>query len=119
MGKFNKNDFSMEIEEFIGVLKENDKNDWCKAVARISWNGNPTTVDIRNMNMAQNKAMKGISLSDEETDRLVDLLLDNDYGSLDSLTKAVDRKKSRFTILSEANTSFGDDEGPMIIQINL
>lgn len=118
MGKYNKGDFTMEIEEFIGVLKENDKNDWCKAVAKISWNGNPTTVDIRNFNMAQKKALKGISLSDEEADRLVDLLLENDYGSLDSLTKAIEKKKSRFTISSEANNAFDKDE-PLHIDINL
>jgi hypothetical protein len=116
MGKFSKGEFSMEIEEFISVLKESDKHDWAKAVARISWNGNPTTLDIRSMNVAQNKAGKGISLSDEEADRLVDILLDNDYGSLESLTKAVDRKKSRFTVMSHATNCFDDNE-PLRINI--
>lgn len=118
MGKFNKGEFTMEIEEFIGVIKESDKHDWAKAVARISWNGNPTTLDIRNMNVAQQKASKGISLSDEEADRLVDILLDNDYGSLESLTKAVEKKKSRFTISADTNNMFEDD-GPLRIEINL
>lgn len=101
MAKFQKEEFKMDIEEFIGALKESDKHDWCKAVARISWNENPTTLDIRNINVAKNKAGKGVSLSNEETDRLVDILLDNDYGSLESLTKAINKKKSRFTISSE------------------
>lgn len=98
MAKMNKSEFTMEVEEFIDVLKESDKHDWCKAVARISWNGNPTTLDIRTMNMAQNRVGKGISLSDEEADRLVDILLESDYGSLESLENAIHRKKSRFTI---------------------
>lgn len=115
---FNKDDFSMEIHEFIGVLKESDKHDWCKAVVRISWNNNPTTLDIRNINLSQNKAGKGISLTDEEADRLVEILLDNDYGSLDALTRAIERKKSRFTVLSEANNCFDDDK-PLKIDINL
>jgi hypothetical protein len=118
MAKFNKSEFNVEIDEFIGVLKESDKNDWCKAVARISWNGNPSTLDIRNFNMAKQQPMKGISLSDEEADRLVDILLDNDYGSLESLTKAIDKKKSRFTVMSGAATCFSDVE-PLKISINL
>jgi hypothetical protein len=118
VGKFDKSDFNVEIEEIIGVLKENDKNDWCKAVARISWNGNPTTLDIRNFNMAKQQPMKGISLTNEEADRLTDLLIENDFGSLESLTKAVDKKKSRFTIMSGANNCFDDDE-PLRININL
>lgn len=74
MARYNKGDFSMEIEEFVGAIKESDKHDWCKAVARISWNGEPATVDIRNINVAQGKAGKGISLADEDVDRLVDIL---------------------------------------------
>lgn len=117
MARYNKGDFSMEIEEFVGAIKESDKHDWCKAVARISWNGEPATVDIRNINVAQGKAGKGISLADEDVDRLVDILLDNDYGSLESLTEAINRKKSRFTI--EHNPPEVEDEKGMVIQINL
>ena len=118
MGKYNKNDFSFEIEEFIGVLKENDKHDWCKAGARITWNDNPTTIDIRNMNISQNKVMKGISLSDEETDRLVDILLEHDYGSMEALVKAIERKKSRFTVSSNIE-SFTDSDEPYTINVKL
>lgn len=109
MGKFKKGEFKYDIEEFIGVLKENDKNDWCKAVAKIAWNDNPATLDIRNINMGTKFPAKGISLSDEEADKLVDILLDNDYGSLETLEKAIERKRSRFTILGNATSAFNDD----------
>jgi len=118
MPKFNKDEFTSEIEEVIGVLKENDKNDWVKAVARISWNGNPATLDIRNINMAKNDPKKGISLSDEEADRLVDILLEHDYGSLESLNKAVDKKKSRFTVKAPVNDTYFDD-GPLYVNLDL
>ncbi len=91
-------EFSMQVHEFIGVLKENDKHDWCKAVARIQWGDNPTTLDIRNINLSVNRAGKGISLTDEEVDKLVEILLDNDYGTIEALTKALERKKSRFEV---------------------
>jgi hypothetical protein len=114
-------DFKFEVEEFIGTIKESDKHDWCKAIARISWNEKPATLDIRNMNLAQNKAGKGISLSNEEADNVVDILLDNDYGSLETIEKALKKKKNRFTISQAADSMFDEDsdDGKYHIDINL
>jgi hypothetical protein len=91
-GKVKPEDIKFEIEEFIGTIKESDKHDWCKAVAKISWNDSPATLDIRNMNMSQNRIGKGISLSDEEADKLTDIMLENDFGSLETLESALKRK---------------------------
>lgn len=117
LGKFVKSqDFKFTVDEFIGSLKEDDQHDWTKAVAKISWNDNPSTLDIRSMNLYDNKMGKGISLSDDEADALVNLLLENDYGSLDVLEKAVKKKKNRFTIGENDNSdkyvieiNYGDD----------
>ena len=109
MAKFTKSsDFSAEITEVIGVLKESGSHDWAKAVARIAWGENLPTLDIRNMNITQEKFGKGISLTDEEADRLVDLLVENDYGSLEALESATKRKKNRYTITEEMD---GDEDG--------
>lgn len=110
-------EFTGEIKEFIGVLKESDKHDWCKGVAKVSWNGRPVTLDIRSMNLAKERLGKGISLTDEEADRLVDLLLENDYGSIETIQSALERKRSRFTILEEAADCF--DDGPLVIDIKI
>jgi len=118
MPKIAPEDFSCEIKDFIGVLKESDKHDWCKAVAKISWNGRPATLDIRNINMAKGEARKGISLTDEEADRLTDILLENDYGSLEAIKEALDRKRSRFTIMNQASNCFDDNE-KYVINISL
>lgn len=108
--KFNRNAAPIQnVEEVIGVLTESDKNDWCKAVARIAWNDEPTTLNIRNMNLSQMKAFKGVKLTDEETDKLVDILLDNDYGSLESIEKALNKKKSRFTVSSTPPDTDGEE----------
>lgn len=118
--KTRKEDITFNIEEHIAVLKENDKNDWCKAVARISWNGRPSTLDIRNINLS-NPAIfpKGISLSDEEADILTDVLLDREYGSMDAITLALKKKTSRFTILKDASSAFGVvNEGILKVMIN-
>ena len=96
MAKVNKEDYNYEVIEFMGSVKESPSSDWSKSIARISWNEKEPTVDIRNMNMSKEIMGKGISLSDEETDALVDLLLDEEYGSIDALENALNKRKSRF-----------------------
>ena len=114
MGKQNK-DIKFKIEEFIAPITENQKHDWIKGVAKISWNDNPPKLDIRNMNLAHNRMGAGISLTDEEVDKLVDILLENDYGSLESIEKALKKKKSRFTISQDADKCFVDDDDEELI----
>lgn len=98
MSKFKKDDIKYEMIEFLGSVKENSNSDWSKSVARISWNENPSTIDIRNMNLSQEIMGKGISLTDEEVDNLVDLLLSEDYGTIDAISEALEKKKKRFTV---------------------
>ena len=86
---------TFNIEEIIGTLKENNKHDWVKSVMRISWEERPATIDIRSFNFSKNKPGKGISLADEEVDELVNMLVEKDYGSTDTLMEALARKKSR------------------------
>lgn len=101
MAKKNKDEeFKYSIEEFIAPLKESNKNDWIKGVARIKWGDNPTTIDIRNMNMSNNTAYRGISLSDEEADTLVKVLLDSGYGTVDEIVESLEHRKSRFDYMS-------------------
>ena len=40
---------------------------------------------------------KGVSLSNEEADMMVDILLQNDFGSIDEIERALDKRKSIFT----------------------
>jgi len=109
-------DFKFSIEEVLGVIKESTKHDWCKAITKITWGDNPTTLDIRNINMNNNRIGKGISLSDEETNNLIDILLECDYGSLESLEKAINKKRKRFTINDKVNSQL---KGQFIINIKV
>ena len=118
MARIKKEDFSYEMIELIGSIKESPSSDWSKSVARISWNGNPSTVDIRNMNIDQEIMGKGISLTDEEVDNLVDLLLSEDYGSIDVIEEALNKKKSRFTINKETNNISTKTENVLRIDID-
>jgi hypothetical protein len=94
-----KTNTTFEIKDVISVISESDSSDWCKAVARISWNENPSTLDIRRLNMSNLDIYpKGIGLTDEEADRLTDILLENEYGTIDALNAALERRRNRYTI---------------------
>ena len=62
---------SIEIEEKLLVLSENDKG-WTKELNRVSFNGAPAKYDIRTWSPDHTKMGKGITLSNEEFQVLVD-----------------------------------------------
>ena len=62
---------SFEIEEKLLVLSENDKG-WTKELNRVSFNGAPAKYDIRTWSPDHTKMGKGITLSNEEFQVLVD-----------------------------------------------
>lgn len=121
MARRDKEDFSYNIEEFIAPLKESNKNDWVKGVARIKWGDNPTTLDIRNINLATNSAYRGISLSDEEADELTNILLDEGYGDIEEIEKCIKKRKSMFEYMTidETKDYLKDDDDMVVIEINL
>lgn len=107
-------EFKFEMEEFLGTLSESDKHDWAKSVIRVSWNDNPTTLDIRRFNVSMNNVGKGISLTDEEVDKLVEVLLDAGYGDLDMLREKCSHRESRFRPKKKIIIKVGDDDGTIL-----
>jgi|UPI00046529B1 hypothetical protein len=63
-------EFTFEIEEKLLVLSENDKG-WTKELNRVSFNGAPAKYDIRSWSPDHTKMGKGITLTNEEFDVLV------------------------------------------------
>lgn len=96
--KNNDLEFKYELEDIVGIVRETDTHDWVKAVLKIAWGDNPSTLDIRSINLKNKRLGKGISLSNEDTDRLVSILLENDFGTLEDLERAIKRKRSFFTV---------------------
>ena len=66
-------EFTYEIVEEIGVLSENSKG-WRKEINKISWNGATPKYDIRDWAPNHEKMGKGVTLSDEEIEKLKDVL---------------------------------------------
>lgn len=66
-------DFQYEIVEEIGVLSENAKG-WRKELNKISWNGATPKYDIRDWSLEHEKMGKGVTLTEEEIQKLKELL---------------------------------------------
>ena len=66
-------EFSFQIEEHLLVLSENDKG-WTKELNRVSFNGAPAKYDIRTWSPDHTKMGKGITLTNEEFQVMLDAL---------------------------------------------
>ena len=66
-------DIKFEITEHIGVLSEGSKG-WTKEINRVSWNDRDSKIDIREWSPDHTKMGKGITLTDEEAQKLKELL---------------------------------------------
>ena len=67
-----KEKVSFEIVRHIGALSEGTKG-WRKEVNLISWNGRPAKIDIRDWDEKHEKMGKGVTLTKEELNALVDI----------------------------------------------
>jgi len=67
------NDFHFEITQEIGVLSSSPSG-WSREVNRVSWNGAPAKLDIRDWSPDHSKMGKGISLNAEEVSKLKEIL---------------------------------------------
>ena len=66
-----------EITEEIGILSQNAKG-WTKEVNMVSWNDHEPKYDIREWNPDHTRMSKGITLTSEEMQELIDLLKDSE-----------------------------------------
>ncbi|MDY3042551.1 YdbC family protein [Streptococcus pluranimalium] len=64
-------EFTFEIVEKLLVLSENDKG-WTKELNRVSFNGSEPKFDIRTWSPDHSKMGKGITLTNEEFQVLVE-----------------------------------------------
>lgn len=66
-------DFKFEIIKEIGVLSEGSKG-WRKELNLVSWNGSEPKYDLRDWAPEHEKMGKGITLTEEEAEKLKQLL---------------------------------------------
>jgi len=66
-------DIKYVIEKEIGVISESPKG-WTKELNKISWNGGVAKYDLRDWAPNREKMGKGITLTEEEVQKLKSLL---------------------------------------------
>lgn len=66
-------EIKFEIVEQIGVLSESPKG-WTKELNKVSWNGGVPKYDLRDWSPDHTKMGKGITLTEEEVQKLKKLL---------------------------------------------
>lgn len=66
-------EITFEIVKHLGVLSESAKG-WKKEVNKVSWNGRDAKYDIREWDPDHIKMGKGITLSDDEWEKLKSII---------------------------------------------
>ena len=65
-------EITYEITKELGVISENAKG-WTRELNLVSWNGHEPKFDIRDWSPDHTRMSKGVSLTEEEMQKLVEL----------------------------------------------
>ena len=77
MAKNPDSGFSYKIEAELGVISENAQG-WQTKLNLVSWNGRPAKYDVRSWSPDGEKMGKGVSLTEEEMNTLIELFRERD-----------------------------------------
>lgn len=106
-------EFSMEIEDNFDFILEEGQNTSIN-LRRISWNGRPSKIDIRKWvyNDGAERAMKGVSLSDEGANELANVLIEQGFGNTKRIIKAIKaREDYDGSISGNITEEIAEDDG--------
>ncbi len=65
-------EIKFEIVKELGVISEGARG-WTRELNLVSWNENPAKFDIRDWSPDHSRMSKGISMTEEEMEKLVEL----------------------------------------------
>lgn len=63
------------IEEHLGVITRHSTG-WNKELNVVSWNGNTPKIDIRDWSSDHSQMGRGITLTDEEMQKVIELMIE-------------------------------------------
>ena len=88
MATNNNTEVTFEIMEHIGVLDTYDNREqaWTKEVNIVSWNGGPAKIDIRDWSADHERMSRGITLTEEQAEKLTKSLVER-YRAKEDLNK--------------------------------
>lgn len=101
-----KKEVEYEVEEIIECISEVTNSDWGKFILRSRCGKDkPPMIDIRRIEAAPNvkdvKVGKGISLTDDEADRVVNVLVSLGYGNTENLKQALENRRESYGLGGE------------------
>lgn len=70
---YNERKVTFEIKKHIGVITEHPTG-WKKELNLVSWNGNHPKYDIRDWDESHERMCRGITLTETEMKRIVELM---------------------------------------------
>lgn len=70
-------DITFEITKELGVISENAKG-WTRELNMVSWNDHEPKYDIRDWSPDHTRMSKGVSMTEEEMEKLVELFKTRD-----------------------------------------
>ena len=84
----NNTEVTFEIMEHIGVLDtyDNGEQAWTKEVNIVSWNSGPAKIDIRDWSADHERMSRGITLTEEQAEKLTKSLVER-YRAKEDLNK--------------------------------
>jgi hypothetical protein len=92
-----KKDFKYKVEEVIETLSGAKDKDWGKFIIRARYDDKPSTIDIRKMKFGEETVVgRGISLTDDECDTMVNSLAKKGYGSAEVFEEEIKRRKKMY-----------------------
>lgn len=94
MARDNNKEFTMDILEGFDYIIEESGNSSLN-LRKVSWNGRDHKLDLRKWNYqdGQERAMKGVTLSDDGADELSAVLVEQGYGNTKRLIKALTKRE--------------------------
>ena len=103
MAKENK-EFTMEIMEGFDYIIEESGNSSLN-LRKVSWNGREHKLDLRKWNYqdGQERAMKGVTLSDDGADELSAVLVEQGYGNTKRIVKALTKRDEYNEVINHLN----------------
>ena len=87
-------EITMEIEDNFDFILEEGQNTSIN-LRKIAWNGRPSKIDIRKWSYqnGEERAMKGVRLSDEGANELASVLVEQGYGDTCRIIKAIKKRE--------------------------
>ena len=103
MARDNK-EFTMDIQEGFDFIIEESGNSSIN-LRKISWNGRDHKLDLRKWNYQDGKerAMKGVTLTDEGADELSGVLVEQGYGDTKRIAKAISKREEYNDVMQHLN----------------